>query len=75
MLQFKAVVDVGAHYSRPDVLQLQVDRRPLEPIVNRTRSDSIEPPVVVPGSNVGLGTYQSAGGDEQQAETKENKGP
>ena len=36
VLQIKAVIDVGAHYSRPDVLQLQVDRRPLEPIVDRT---------------------------------------
>jgi predicted amidohydrolase len=33
VLQAKAVVDVGAHYSRPDVLQLQVNRNPLDPIV------------------------------------------
>jgi predicted amidohydrolase len=75
VLQFKAVVDVGAHYSRPDVLQLQVNRRPLEPIVDRTRSDFIEPPVVVSGANASLGTYQSAGGNEQQTETKDTKGP
>jgi nitrilase len=62
VLQFKAVVDVGAHYSRPDVLQLHVDRRPLERIVERTSSDSIEPPVVVSGANASLGSYQSADG-------------
>ena len=45
VLQFKAVIDVGAHYSRPDILQLHVDRRPLEPIVDRTGSDSTEPPL------------------------------
>ena len=75
VLQFKAVIDVGAHYSRPDVLQLQVDRRPLEPIVDRTGSDSIGPPVVVSGTVTSLGTHQPAGGDEQQTETKGTKGP
>ena len=45
VLQFKAVIDVGAHYSRPNVLQLHVDRRPLEPIIERPGPDSIEPPV------------------------------
>jgi len=32
VLQGKAVVDVGGHYSRPDVLRLHVNRRPLNPI-------------------------------------------
>ena len=36
VLQHKAVIDVGAHYSRPDVLQLHVDRRPLERVVERS---------------------------------------
>ena len=35
--QYKAVIDVGAHYSRPDVLQLHINRRPLERL---TVSDS-----------------------------------
>lgn len=33
VLEFKSVVDVGAHYSRPDVLQLHINRRPLERLV------------------------------------------
>ncbi len=44
VLQSKATIDVGAHYSRPDVLQLHIDRRPLERLLDRSRSDSIEPP-------------------------------
>ena len=75
VLQFKAVIDVGAHYSRPDVLQLQVDRRPFEPMVERAGSDSSEPPMVVPGANVGLDTYPSVGDNEQGAETKGTQGP
>ena len=58
----------------PGVLQLQVNRRPFEPIVDRTNSDSIEPPVVVSGANTSLGTYRSAGGTEQHPETKETRG-
>jgi predicted amidohydrolase len=33
VLKLKGVIDVGAHYSRPDILQLHVNRRPLERIV------------------------------------------
>jgi hypothetical protein len=75
VLQLKAVIDVGAHYSRPDVLQLHVDRRPLERMVDRSRSGSIELPVIASGANASLGTDQSAGCNEQQAETRETKGP
>jgi len=41
MLQAKAVFDVGGHYSRPDILQLQVDRRQLDRLVDYPPSDSI----------------------------------
>ena len=41
VLQSRALLDLGAHYSRPDILQLHIDRRPLERIVERTGSDAI----------------------------------
>jgi predicted amidohydrolase len=75
VLQSKAVIDVGAHYSRPDVLRLQVNRRTFEPIIDGTRSDSIEPPVVMHDADASLDTYQSAGGNERLKETKETKVP
>ena len=45
VLAFKSVIDVGAHYSRPDVLQLHINRRPLERVIV---SDAEERPGVVP---------------------------
>ena len=39
VLQQKSVIDVGAHYSRPDILQLHIDRSPIEPIVEHNKSE------------------------------------
>ena len=36
VLQHNAVNDIGGHYSRPDILQLQIDRRPLDQLVDRS---------------------------------------
>ena len=36
VLQHNAVIDIGGHYSRPDILQLQIDRRPHEQVVDRS---------------------------------------
>lgn len=40
VLQVKADIDVGGHYSRPDVLQLHVNRRPLDRVVLSDASGS-----------------------------------
>jgi hypothetical protein len=74
VLQAKAYYDVGGHYSRPDVLQLQINRRPLQRVVDRTDLDSIQLPVVVAGANASLGTHESARGNERQTETRDAKG-
>jgi predicted amidohydrolase len=39
VLKAKAAIDVGGHYSRPDVLQLHINRRPLARLVE---SDSLD---------------------------------
>jgi nitrilase len=70
----KALIDVGGHYSRPDVLQLLINRRPLERVIEGADSDSIKPPVVFSEANASLAARQSAGGNEQQMETKDAKG-
>lgn len=60
VLEFKAVIDVGAHYSRPDVLQLHINRRPLERVVLSDASAS-------PGNN---NIFNS---NENQEGTKDTK--
>jgi predicted amidohydrolase len=39
VLRSKAYIDVGGHYSRPDVLQLLINRRPLERVVEVSSDD------------------------------------
>lgn len=40
VLEAKAVCDVGGHYSRPDLLQLLVNGRPLERLIETPRGES-----------------------------------
>jgi predicted amidohydrolase len=61
VFQSKAVIDVGAHYSRPDVLQLHVNRHPFEPIIDRPRPEFTELPVVVSGVKANPDTNKSEG--------------
>ena len=65
VLQHKAVIDVGAHYSRPDVLQLHIDRRPLKRLVDRSLSDSRKQSMVESGTTANPDTGQSVGEFEQ----------
>lgn len=39
ILESKSYIDVGGHYSRPDVLQLLINRRPLERVIEMNSSD------------------------------------
>ena len=65
VLQHKAVIDVGAHYSRPDVLQLHVDRRPVERLVDRSLSDSRDRSMLEPGAAANHAAGQSVSELEQ----------
>jgi nitrilase len=65
VLQNKAVIDVGAHYSRPDVLQLHIDRRPVERLVDRSLSDAREQSIEESGTTAPLDTNQSVREFEQ----------
>ena len=60
VLQAKANIDVGGHYSRPDVLQLHVNRRPLER-------------VVVSDVSVTPDDSQISGNNEYQEKTKDTE--
>lgn len=60
VLRSKASVDVGGHYSRPDILQLQVNRHPLGRIVEMGPLDKSHPIW-----NVGAAPQGSEVGDER----------
>lgn len=45
VLQVKAQIDVGGHYSRPDILQLLINRRPLKRVVEASSDDQYVFPI------------------------------
>ena len=55
----KADYDVGGHYSRPDILQLLINRRPLERVVDVSSIDQTDSAI---GGNVAR--PDSSGGNE-----------
>jgi hypothetical protein len=60
VLKAKADIDVGGHYSRPDVFQLHVNRRPLGR-------------VVVSDASLTAGDDQISSKNEHQEKTKDTK--
>ena len=52
VLQGKAVVDIGAHYSRPDILQLRVNRQPRDPVTGLVQEDSFEQSTHAPSTGI-----------------------
>jgi hypothetical protein len=59
VLRSKARIDVGGHYSRPDVLQLLVNGRPLERVIETMHADSINHDGLDVHSEGAFGTFSS----------------
>ena len=59
VLRCKARMDVGGHYSRPDVLKLFVNGRPLDRVIETMRTDSINHDGVDVQSEGAFGAFSS----------------
>jgi predicted amidohydrolase len=70
VLRAKARLDVGGHYSRPDVLKLLVNSRPLERLSEAKRSDSDSRGDAGAHTDNALGAF-SAEADNQQETVRE----
>lgn len=70
VLAAKAACDVGGHYSRPDLLQLIVNGRPLERVINATRLDPGVRSVVDLPSEGTLGVRSPVSDTDQEATGK-----
>ncbi|MGD8750080.1 MAG: nitrilase-related carbon-nitrogen hydrolase [Anaerolineales bacterium] len=61
VLLSKAYIDVGGHYSRPDVLQLLINRRPLERVVEVSSDNQSMFPIddnVAPLDSAGVNEHE-----------------
>jgi hypothetical protein len=62
----KARLDVGGHYSRPDVLKLLVNDRPLERIIETVQTESSKHDKVDVRSDGEFGAFSSVTDNEQE---------
>jgi len=67
VLAAKTACDVGGHYSRPDLLQLLVNGRPLERVIESTHLDSSVRSIAEIPSDETLGAHPPATDNEQEA--------
>ncbi len=68
VFQAKGIIDVAGHYSRPDVLRLLINRRPLERIVESDSNDRFMP--AAPGNAI-LSDYESRASIERETEQED----
>jgi hypothetical protein len=70
VLAAKAACDVGGHYSRPDVLQLLVHRRPLERVIDTMQVDPTTDAGVDTLTESAIGDLPSVGDSEKDTVRK-----
>ena len=67
VLRCKARLDVGGHYSRPDVLKLLVNRRPLERVIDSSYADSTNQGALDVRTEDAFGAFSCVTDDEKEA--------
>ncbi len=69
--RFKSALDVGGHYSRPDILQLHINNCPIERITYGSEAHSFSPREVT--SSVDVGGPQYMGRSTKDGDKEEDK--